>query len=65
MQAVTKQTAFKGSTEVSKTFSLGSNPGSPAKYQRLRFGNCLTDVALSFQFAMSIKSKDEKVHKLS
>ena len=38
---------YKGSTAVSKTVSLGSNPGSPAnkKYQRLRFGKCLTDVA--------------------
>ena len=54
-----------GSSAVSKTVDVGSNPASPAKYQRLRFGNCLTDAIASFQPLASIKSKDEKIHKLS
>ena len=39
-----------GSSAVSKTVDVGSNPASPAKYQRLRFGNCLTDAALTLPF---------------
>ena len=54
----------KGSSAVSKTVDVGSNPASPAKYQRLRFGNCLTDAASLLPPAASIKCKDEKVYQL-
>ena len=35
------------------------------KYQRLRFGNCLTGSIIASNLIESIKSKDEKVYQLS